>query len=87
MPNTTEKHKKKIAPIICAALFIGFLCLYLAILIFPMINASVGGGILAIGILLMVILLIIAAIGGIVLALHQRLQEIEGGEEDDAKQY
>jgi len=86
MPNTTDKHKKKIAPILCAAVFILFFLVYLAILFTPMIGASVGGGAVVI-FLLLVVALIGAMIVGVVLALRQRLQEIEGGEEDEAKQY
>ena len=45
------------------------------------------GEALAVGFLLIYGGVIIAAIVGIVAALRQRLQEIEGGEEEDAKQY
>ncbi len=86
MPNTTNKHKKKIAPILCAAAFILFLTVYLAVLFIPMIGASVGGFAVVL-FLFLVGLIIVGMIVGVFLALRQRLQEIEGGEEDEAKQY
>ena len=87
MPNATNsKHKKKIAPILCAAVFILFWLIYLALLFTPMIGASVGGG-AAVAFLFFIALIILAMIVGVFLALRQRLQEIEGGEEDEAKQY
>lgn len=87
MPNTTDhKHKKKIAPILCASAAILFLGIYLAVLLTPMIGASVGGT-AAVIFLLLVALLVGAMIVGVILALRQRLQEIEGGEEDEARQY
>lgn len=87
MPNTTNsKHKKKIAPILCATVFILFWLIYLAFLFTPMIGASVGG-FAAVSFLFFVGLIILAMIVGVFLALRQRLQEIEGGEEDEAKQY
>ena len=87
MPNTTDsKCKKKIAPILCAAAAILFFGIYLAVLLTPMIGASVGGT-AAVLFLLLVALLVAAMIVGVILALRQRLQEIEGGEEDEARQY
>ena len=49
-------------------------------------GASVGGG-AAVAFLFFIALIILAMIVGVFLALRQRLQEIEGGEEDEAKQY
>ena len=86
MPNTTDKNKKKLAPILCAAIFILLFLVYLAVLLTPMIGASVGGGAVVL-FLFLVILLIGTMIAGVILALRQRLQEIEGGEEDEAKKY
>ncbi len=87
MPNTTDSmHKKKIAPILCAAAFILFWIIYLAFLFTPMIGAS-AGGFAVVAFLFFVALIIIAMIVGVFLALRQRLLEIEGGEEDEAKQY
>jgi len=85
MQNDTKRSKKK-APIICAAVVIAFLGIFLATILFPLIG-EVYGELLALGFLLIYGALIVAVIVGVIAALRQRLQEIEGGEEDDAKQY
>ena len=54
--------------------------------LFPLIGEVMGKA-LAVGFLLIYGGVIVAAIVGVVAALRQRLQEIEGGEEEDAKQY
>ena len=81
MQNDTKRSKKK-APIICAAVVIAFL----ATILFPLIGEVMGEA-LAVGFLLIYGGVIVAAIVGVVAALRQRLREIEGGEEEDAKQY
>ena len=83
MRDTT---KKKRAPIICAAVIIGLLGIFLATFIFPLISETYGE-VIAVGFLVIYGLIIIAIIVGILAALRQRLREIEGGEEDDAKKY
>ena len=83
MRDTT---KKKCAPIICAAVIIGLLGIFLATFIFPLIGETYGE-VIAVGFLVIYGLIIIAIIVGILAALRQRLREIEGGEEDDAKKY
>ena len=85
MQNDIKKSKKK-APIICAAVVIAILGIFLATILFPLIGEVMGKA-LAVGFLLIYGGVIIAAIVGVVAALRQRLQEIEGGEEEDAKQY
>ena len=86
MPNDTNLNKKKKAPVICAVLMIGLLGILLGIMIFSMLNEA-NGELAAIGVIIIYGLLVLATIIGIVIALRQRLREIEGGEEDDAKQY
>lgn len=84
MPNDIN-HKKK-APIICAVVMIVLLAIFLGAIIYPLLGDA-HGEIVALGILLVYGLLIFAVIIGILFALRQRLKEIEGGEEDDAKKY
>ncbi|MBR5474525.1 MAG: hypothetical protein IKU83_03835 [Lachnospiraceae bacterium] len=86
MQNTTDKKSKKIAPIVCAIIIIGLLALYFGLILFPILGIGMNDG-LGIGILLLYGLIILAIIGGLLLALKQRLHEIEGGEEDEAKKY
>ena len=85
MQNDTKRSKKK-TPIICAAVVIAFLGIFLATILFPLIGEVMGES-LAVGFLLIYGGVIVAAIVGVVAALRQRLQEIESGEEEDAKQY
>lgn len=85
MQDTTKNSKKK-APIICAAVVIGLLGIFLATILFPLIG-EVYGELLAVGFLLIYGLGIIAVIIGVLVALRQRLKEIESGEEEDARKY
>ena len=85
MQDTTKNRKKK-APIICAAVVIGLLGIFLATILFPLIG-EVYGELLAVGFLLIYGLGIIAVIIGVLVALRQRLKEIESGEEEDARKY
>ena len=86
MRKTTDRKHGKTAAIISAAVVIVILGIYLAAVIFPLLGASYGEAV-AVGILIVFALVIIAVIVGILIALRQRLKEIEGGEEDEAKQY
>lgn len=85
MQNDTKNSKKK-APIICAGIVIGFLGIFLATILFPLIGEAYGE-LLAVGFLVIYGGLIVAVILGVISALRQRLKEIEGGEEEDAKKY
>ncbi len=86
MQRNTDKRVKKIAPIICASLVIGILVLYLSIVFGPVLSSAYGdfAGII---VLLLAGVIWICVIVGVIIALRQRLKEIEGGEEEDAKKY
>lgn len=77
---------KKKAPIICAVAVIALMLCYLAVVLYGIIVDAEGQA-LAIGFLVIYGAVILAVIVGVVLALRQRLREIEGGEEEDAKKY
>ena len=83
MQKTT---KKKWTAILCAAIIVGLLGLFLAAILFPLIGQAVGEAV-AMGFLLVYGLGIVAVIVGVLMALRQRLKEIKGGEEDEAKKY
>ena len=85
MQNDT-KNRKKLAPIVITVALVVFLGIFLATILLPLIS-EVYGEFLAVGFLLIYGGLIIAAIAGIIIALRQRLKEIEGGEEEDARKY
>ena len=83
MRNTTDKKRGAIA---CAALGIGFFAVILAVILVPLVGEAYGDVMVWI-FLLVYGGIILAIILGIAAALRQRLQELESGEEDDAKQY
>lgn len=83
MRNTT---KKKWAAIVCTVVVILVLAVYLGGLLFA--GLSEEQDMIAVWLILGVYGAgIVAVIVGVVFALSQRLKEIEGGEEEDAKQY
>lgn len=83
MRNTT---KKKWGTILSAAVIIAVLGIYLAVLLLPVWGENLGDAVL-LALLILYSLILIAVIVGVLAALRQRLREIEGGEEDDAKKY
>lgn len=85
MQNDTKKQKKK-APVLCTAVVIGIMLVYLAVILFTLVSEAYGQ-LLAFAFLLIYGGLIVAVICGVIAALRQRLKEIEGGEEEDAKIY
>ena len=80
-----KKSKKKVA-VICALVVIALMTLYLVGIVLPLVRETMGVGI-AVTILVIYGAVILACILGVTLALKQRLKEIEGGEEDEAKRY
>lgn len=86
MRNDTEKKSVKKGAILSAVVVIAFLGVYLAIFLYPLLQGSCGE-VLAAVIMAVYALAIAAVMVGVVIALRQRLREIEGGEEADAKQY
>lgn len=85
MRDNTKKNKR-LAPIVCAVVAVAFMALILAVMIYPLLGASYGD-IVAVVFLGVYALIIVAVIAGILAALGQRLREIDGGEEEDAKKY
>lgn len=85
MQKNTRKTKY-IGAMVSAAVLIGLMGVLLAILLVPLLmeNLTETVAVLILGFYAVVI---VATIIGILLALRQRIQEIEGGEEDAASQY
>ena len=83
MRDTT---KKKRASILSEAVIVGLLGIVIATVLVPLVRETYGDGI-AIGFLVVYGLVLVAVIVGVLAALGQRLKEIEGGEEEDAKKY
>ena len=80
------KRNKRLAPIVCAVVAVAFMAVMLAVMIYPLLGDSYGN-VAAVIFLGVYALIIVAVIAGILAALGQRLREIEGGEEEDAKRY
>ena len=81
-----SKKDKKRASILSAAVIIAILAVFVGLVLFPLVS-EVGGMIFAVAILVIYALVILAVIFAIIAALKQRLEEIEGGEEEEAKKY
>lgn len=84
MPET--KDTKKRASIRSAVVIIAILAVFVGFILFPLI-CEMGGMLFAVMVLLLYAGGIVAVIFGILAALKQRLEELEGGEEEEAKKY
>ena len=81
-----NKEEKKRGAIISAVIIITMLAVFVGCILFPLIS-EMGGVFFAVMLLMLYIAGILAVIFGIIAALKQRLDEIEGGEEEEAKKY
>lgn len=84
MPETKETKKR--ASIRSAVVIIAILAVFVGFILFPLIS-EMGGMLFAVMVLLLYAGGIVAVIFGILAALKQRLEELEGGEEEEAKKY
>lgn len=85
MQNTTDRNKKRMGALL-SALFMGGLTLMIAVC---MLVGYFGAGESAweATIILICAAIYLAIAGGVFIALRQRWQEIERGEEDEARKY
>ena len=81
-----NKEDKKRGAVISAVIIITMLAVFVGCILFPLIS-EMGGVFFAVMLLMLYIAGILAVIFGIIAALKQRLEEIEGGEEEEAKKY
>ena len=81
-----SKKDKKRASILSAVVVIAVLAVFVGFILFPLVS-EMGGMLFAVAILLLYAGGIVAVIFGVIAALRQRLEEIEGGEEEEAKKY
>lgn len=84
MPET--KDTKKRASIRSAVVIIAILAVFVGFILFPLIS-EMGGMLFAVMVLLLYAGGIVAVIFGVLAALKQRLEELESGEEEEAKKY
>lgn len=80
------KKDKKRASILSAVVIISILAVFVGFILVPLVS-EMGGMLFAVAILLLYAGGIVAVIFGVIAALRQRLEEIEGGEEEEAKKY
>lgn len=83
MRNST---KKKIAPIAVAAVAVLLLAGVLLWMVLPLLRLTWGAAEVT-AFLAVYAVIVLAVMGGIIAALCQRLREIKGGEEEDARKY
>lgn len=83
MRNST---KKKIAPIAVAAVAVLLLAGVLLWMVLPLLRLTWGASEVT-AFLAVYAVIVLAVMGGIIAALCQRLREIKGGEEEDARKY
>ena len=81
-----NKEDKKRGAVISAVIIITLLAVFVGCILFPLIS-EMGGVFFAVMLLMLYIAGILAVIFGIIAALKQRLEEIESGEEEEAKKY
>lgn len=86
MRNGTNR-KKTVAPILCAGAVLLMLMVVLALMAYPFFAARMEEQLVLMLAFGLYGVLIVAMIVGVVMALCQRLREIRGGEEEDAKKY
>ncbi len=85
MQNTTDRNKKRMGALL-SALFMGGLMVMIAVCMLVS-YFWVGGSAGETAIILICAALYLAIAGGVFVALRQRWQEIERGEEDEARKY
>ena len=81
-----NQNDKKRGAVISAVIVISILAVFVGFILFPLIS-EMGGVFFAVMLLMLYVGGILAVIFGILAALKQRLEEIEGGEEEEAKKY
>ena len=81
-----SKEEKKRGAVISAVIIITMLAVFVGCILFPLVS-EMGGVFFAVMLLMLYIAGILAVIFGVIAALKQRLEEIEGGEEEEAKKY
>lgn len=87
MRKTTDRNRKKIAPVVVAVLVVVYLAPILLFVLSALAGAAGMEARLALPILVGYLVLGGAVIGGVVKAMMERLREIDGGEEDEASKY
>ena len=81
-----NKEDKKRGAVISTVIIISILAVFVGFILFPLIS-EMGGMLFAVILLMLYVAGILAVIFGVIAALKERLEEIESGEEEEAKKY
>ena len=81
-----NQNDKKRGAVISAVIIISILAVFVGFILFPLIS-EMGGMLFAVILLMLYVAGILAVIFGVIAALKERLEEIESGEEEEAKKY
>ena len=81
-----NKEDKKRGAVVSAVIIISILAVFVGFILFPLIS-EMGGMLFAVILLMLYVAGILAVIFGVIAALKERLEEIESGEEEEAKKY
>ena len=81
-----NQNDKKRGAVISAVIIISILAVFVGFILFPLIS-EMGGMLFAVILLMLYIAGILAVIFGVIAALKERLEEIESGEEEEARKY
>ena len=81
-----NQNDKKRGAVISAVVIISILAVFVGFILFPLIS-EMGGMLFAVILLMLYIAGILAVIFGVIAALKERLEEIESGEEEEARKY
>ena len=86
MRSNTEKRPARRAPVLAALATVAVVVIFVGTLLWTFLAAG-GMDTIGVGIMAVYVLIGLAVIGGVLAAMVQRLREIAGGEEEDAKKY
>ena len=86
MRSYTEKRPGRLAPVLAALATVAVVLIFVGTLLWTFLAAG-GMDTIGVGIMAIYVLIGLAVIGGVLAAMVQRLREIAGGEEEDARKY
>ena len=81
-----NQNDKKRGAVVSAVIIISILAVFVGFILFPLIS-EMGGMLFAVILLMLYVAGILAVIFGVIAALKERLEEIESGEEEEARKY
>ena len=81
-----NQNDKRRGAVISAVIIISILAVFVGFILFPLIS-EMGGMLFAVILLMLYVAGILAVIFGVIAALKERLEEIESGEEEEARKY